>query len=601
MKIIRPYKNVKNVLICSIITSFFLMSSIMTLGLQTDQSSKDSTQLITSLSAIPEAFDLRDFDGNNFVTSVKSQSGGTCWTHGVMAAMESNLLMTETWAMVGETGEPNLAEYHLDWWNGFNKFYNTDVTIPGGLDVHNGGDYLVSAAYLARGDGAVRDIDGQSFGVAPEFSNPDYHYYYPRHIEWYTVGDELENIDVIKQTLMTDGAIGTCVKAFVLDSNYTHYYDRSEPPNHAVTIVGWDDAKVTQAREPGAWLIKNSWGENWGLSGYLWISYYDVHAGHDPEMGAVSFQEVEPMPYAYVYYHDFHGWRDTKTECTEAFNKFVAQSDHTIAGVSFYTAANDVDYTITVYDTFSEQSLSEELASVSGTFAYRGFHTVDLSDPISVSQGDDFYLYTSLSDGGHAFDRTSEVPVLLGSTLLGTTVESAAHPDESYYRTNGGVWQDLYDIDPSANFCLKALVPKSADLSAVGTIQFTEVSPGSEIQGIITIENIGESFSKLTWDVTEYPEWGSWEIQTNPDSNGLLPEMGERELQVIVQVPDETQQTFTGQIKIVNRYDASDYELIDVSVATPKEKDTIVSGRLLQEYLPDYLIQILKLLNERFL
>lgn len=42
--------------------------------------------------------------------------------------------------------------------------------------------------------------------------------------------------------------------------------------NHVVVLVGWDDEKK-------AWLIKNSWGKNWGEEGFAWIQYESNNIG----------------------------------------------------------------------------------------------------------------------------------------------------------------------------------------------------------------------------------------------------------------------------------------------------------------------------------
>ena len=429
------------------------------------------------------SYDLRD-DG--YVTSVKNQLGGTCWTHGAMAALESNLLITGNW--LSGCGEPDLAEYHLDWWNGFNQHNNDDTDPPtgGGVGVHWGGDYLMTSAYLTRGEGAVRDIDGQSFGSPPPRQSDAFHYYYPRHIEWYVLADDLSNIGIIKNKIYSHGAIGTCS---VGTSSYTPPSSDLQP-NHAIAIVGWNDNKATGAPKRGAWLCKNSWG---GYFDYFWISYYDKHCCRHPEMGAVSFQDVELLAYDHIYYHDYHGWRKTKTEVSQAFNAFIATGQEPITAVSFYTAADNVTYTVRIYDRFESGELLDELSAKSGSFEHTGFHTIDLDTPVILTENDDFYVYLELSAGGHAYDCSSYIEVLLDTppertgpeTFFdqepvppdrekfssadyarlykmnledspGVFVESASSPGESYYYDSGN-WHDLYDFDNTSNFCIKGL------------------------------------------------------------------------------------------------------------------------------------------------
>lgn len=459
-------------------------------------------------SSLPRQFDLRKTGG---ITPIKMQKGGTCWSHGTIAAIESNLLVSGAWKKIGGKDILCLSEYHLDWWNGFNRYKNTDIEDatkdPTGLTVHQGGDYRVSAAYIARGDGVVnaplkedKTVDVSWYDKAPDHQHPAYKRFYVRNIEWFTIGGNLENIEVIKRRVMTEGAVGTAmsVSKSLMAKDFVHYQPVQHPakPNHAVAIVGWDDDKVSadpdkKLPKPGCWLIKNSWGTKRGDQGFYWISYDDKVCCRDPEMGAVSFRNVEPMKYHHVYFHDYHGWRATIKDIAKACNVFTATGKQDITSISFYTAADNVKYTATIYSRFEKGDVQGVHATKSGTIERTGFHTLDLDKPVRVEKGEMFIVCVEFSHGGQAIDRTSEIEVLLGQPDTkqpqkieqkpppkkiapkaprgpngGPVVISKASPDESFY-WNGVIWRDLYEyrfdnpnwarFDRSANFCMKAL------------------------------------------------------------------------------------------------------------------------------------------------
>ena len=547
--------------------------------------------VISPLEDPPSSFDLRDVNGENYVTGIRDQGSlGTCWTHGFCASLEGNLLMTGNWEAANETGEPDLSEAHLDWWNGFNKHNNDDDPGGGGLTVHQGGDYMVSSAYIVRGEGAIREIDAPYSNIytPPEREDPSYHYFYPMDIEWFVAEPDLSNINTIKNIIMSEGVMGT---ALCWSTNYyenmdgyiAHYQplNTTDDPNHAVAIVGWDDDKVTQAADPGAWLCKNSWG-NWGPeNGYFWVSYSDKWCAQHPEMGAVSYRGVVYDPYEYFYYYDYHGWRDTMTDVSEAFNAFTATGHDDLVAVSFYTAEDNVTYTVKIFDQFVSGELQDELSSKTGTIEYKGYHTINLDNIISLPVGDDFYIYVQLSTGGHPFDRTSDIPVLLGSSQSRVIVKSAALPGESYYK-NGSIWYDLFDYefddpiwDESANFCIKGLVgeriPTTPDLECEDELRWEGVKPLTKITGNFTVTNIGEDYSELDWTIAETPEWGIWTFLPSSGIN-LLPEDGAVTIQVSMLVPGDEETEYEGEIKVVDTNNESDYEIINIYLKTPRTR-----------------------------
>jgi hypothetical protein len=115
--------------------------------------------------------------------------------------------------------------------------------------------------------------------------------------------------------------------------------------------------------------------------------------------------------------------------------------------------------------------------------------------------------------------------------------------------------------------------PEEPDLACIGSLSWTNVQPGSTVTGSFTVKNIGEQGSNLDWQVTEWPDWGTWTF--SPSNGNNLPKDGTTIVQVTVVAPDQGDQQFSGELKVVNADDSNDYEIIPVSLATPVNQQSV--------------------------
>ncbi len=134
-------------------------------------------------------------------------------------------------------------------------------------------------------------------------------------------------------------------------------------------------------------------------------------------------------------------------------------------------------------------------------------------------------------------------------------------------------------------------------LYACGDLSWIKVNSGSIVTGSFTIENVGDPDSEINWEITEWPAWGTWTF-TPISGDELSPKDGAATVQVSVVAPDEQNQDFTGEVKVVNIDNINEHCTIHVSLATPKNRPSISSlfPRFFEKF-PEVLYHIETCLN----
>ena len=381
------------------------------------------------------SFDLR---GVGKVTPVRQQENySTCWVQAAMASLESCLLPEALY----DFSENNLANH-----------------MASRLVYEGHGDNRLATAYFARWDGPVleRSDPYPRKGRSPEGLRAVLHVQDVLFLPART--GPLDN-DAIKWAVSTLGGVAG---AMAFESEYmaleSPSYYSSQPGlflNHYVTCVGWDDhypADQFTGSPPGdgAFLIKNSWGTDWGDAGYFWISYYDANFGQDMAVysGAQSASNHDA-----IYQHDALGW--TKSlglggESAWFAARYRCVGSGRVAAVSFYTPVPGSSFEVRVASTLEGAAAAPPAAR--GTALVGGYHTVELTAPVGVLAGDSFVVAVKLSTPG----SSEPIPLEHPSAL----VAPGSGPGRSFVSADGASWTDLTTMTGFArsDVCLKALV-----------------------------------------------------------------------------------------------------------------------------------------------
>lgn len=372
---------------------------------------------------LPSRYNLVD-DG--FVSPVKDQQdSGNCWSFSAMATLESCILkaINKTYDLSEENMKNVMALFSDYGWR---------------IDVNDGGYDDMAIGYLVGWLGPVNESDDRfdDNGALSPILDSLFHI---QNIVYLKRNSYLDN-DAIKEAILRYGAVSTGIyySGLYLLGNSYYYHDSIMPSNHAVTIVGWDDnySRYNFNRVPegdGAFIVKNSWGDDWCDNGFFYVSYYDKKFAQVGE-NEVSYTFIlnDTIKFNKNYQYDVAGKTDyivTGEKTLWYQNIFNATDDEYLAAVStYFTELTEWEVFIYVNDVFK--------TTASG-ISNAGYYTFNLGDLVHLNKGDVFKVIFKITAEEHA-----KIPILekkyINKVPFGFGV--------SYFSRDGENWTDLFNF-----------------------------------------------------------------------------------------------------------------------------------------------------------
>lgn len=507
---------------------------------------------------LPTQYSTVDF---GLSTEPKSQVPfGTCWAFGALSSLESNII---------KNGNANtnidLSENQIVWFAYNGKDYSSDASLFAGKDTfftdedscyNAGGSYYISAATLFRRYGAT---DEAKIPYPTSVDNPyadestkNLSDIYVKNIEIlpstaYMTCDSNDNIidqnvydaptmtfaiNTIKSTIINNGVVDFSYYCADSMAGYTgadpywnkehnsYYFDASiksgsnnkyyQYPSHEVSIVGWDDNfskdnfEIT-APGNGAWIVKNSWGKNWGNNGYFYLSYYDVSAcdftSYQAENAEYKTDGTTNHEYKNIYQYDGVCFGDAQITSSndnyKGANYFTARGDESLDAISTVSTIDDFTATYSVYlnPTSKTNPTTGSLAtSGSASFENAGYYTIPLKDSVDLKKDDVYAVVIELSFNSDGRKYT----ILPCETSTGYNAKISVNAGESVLCSNG-VWSELTSDSTTLDCSIGNVIVKAYTNDADTQVRFDVDGSGNvSITDVTTIQLYLANLIKFT-------------------------------------------------------------------------------------------------------
>ncbi len=457
---------------------------------------------VSSSDSLPSSYNSNDL---GYTTSVKKQSYNDCWAYASLAVFESKLLRSGF-------SIDNMSENHLNAWatlrsngTGWVRQYTNDgygVTALGYLTAWQGGAFESDIGSL--------DITKIQYGDDVDTTKARFGVTSVRYLS-------KDEPDEIKREIMENGGVYTSYShsakcytsdklSYYMPTTYTGSY-----AGHAIEVVGWDDdyslnnfQSVNDAlpENNGAWLIKNSWGDNNSLGGYFWMSYEDKYVfstKYLPSYSIGSVQEIDEstkLVQNEIFGATYEFGYVNNDEITY-INKFSFEDKYkNLDKVIFESECKNADYTLYYIPTVNDAPTSDTSKWTklgSGKVDYKGYICADISDfeipdesgAIAVSiDTSDINKNLSYTDSAYTVNSIGVGEWLVSGGTSEYKFINNSKQGQSYIYYNG-VMTDLMDWykinnndELGGTFVIKAVTNDSllGDVNLDGKISITDAS-----------------------------------------------------------------------------------------------------------------------------